>query len=185
MKKIPTITLAFLFVIGLFTTALAAEKITVKGQGSSEKNYTSSFGGQTPFNDGASTITQTISVDGVLSIKYALQPKGWLGAVSEHFQEDWSAFTGLQFKVAGGTKAKIRLELYDAHGVSYEFTFVDDSATGKLVTIPFTKFKPRTDWQPAGVDTEQPFSLVPVSSLNISPLEGSGTIYFSQMKLYK
>lgn len=185
MKKFLTITLTFLFVIGLFTTTFAAEKITVKGQGSAEKNYTSCFAGQQSFTDGASTITQTVSADGVLSIKYALQPKGWLGATSEHFQEDWSAFTGLQIKVAGGTKAKIRLELYDANGVSYEFTFIDDSAKGKLVTIPFSNFKQRIDWQPAGVDTDQPLSLTPVSTLNIAPLEGKGTIYFSQMKLYK
>jgi hypothetical protein len=185
MKKTLTITLAFLFVIGLFTTALAAEKMAVKSQGSPEKNYTSYFSGQQPFNDGASTITQTVSANGVLSIKYALQPKGWLGATSEHFHEDWSAFTGLQIKVAGGTKAKIRLELYDANGVSYEFTFVDDSVKGKLVTIPFSSFKQRIDWQPAGVDADQPFSLTPVSTLNIAPLEGKGTIYFSQIQLYK
>lgn len=185
MKKFLSFILTFLFIIGLFTTAFAAEKIAVKGQGSAEKNYTSCFAGQSPFNDGASTITQSVNTDGMLSIKYALQPRGWLGAVSEHFQEDWSAFTGLQLKIAGGTNAKIRVELYDAHGVSYEYAFVDDSVTEKLVTIPFSKFKPRTDWQPAGVDTEQPFSLSPVSSLNISPLEGRGTIYFSQIKLYK
>lgn len=185
MKKNLVMTLMFVFVMGLFTTAFAAEKFAVKGQGSVDKNYVSYFAGQKPFNDGASTITQTVSADGILTIKYALQPKGWLGATSEQFQEDWSAFTGLKFKLAGGTNAKIRLELYDANGVSYEATFVDDSANGKLVTLPFSSFKARTDYQPAGVDPDQPFSLVPVKTLNISPIEGKGTILFSELKLYK
>lgn len=185
MKKSLVITLVFLFVVGLFTTALAAEKFEVKGQGSADKNYINYFAKQKPFNDGASTITQTVGADGTLTIKYLLQPKGWLGATCDQFQEDWSAFTGLQFKVAGGTKAKIRLELYDANGVSYEAIFIDDSTKGKFVSIPFSSFKARTDYQPAGVDPDQPFSLVPVKTLNISPLEGKGTIIFSEMRLYK
>ena len=185
MKKVLVMALVFLFVVGMFATALAAVKFDVKGQGSADKNYVNYFANQKPFNDGASTITQTVGADGVLAIKYALQPKGWLGATSEQFQEDWSAFTGLQFKVAGATNAKIRLELYDGNGVSYEFLFVDDSAAGKLVTIPFSSFKARTDYQPADVDPDQPFSLVPVKTLNISPLEGKGTIVFSEIKLYK
>ena len=101
------------------------------------------------------------------------------------FRKTGQLLTGLQFKVAGGTNAKVRLELFDGNGVSYEFLFVDDAAKGKLVTIPFSSFKPRTDYQPAGVDPDKPFSLTPVVTLNISPLDGKGTLLFSEMKLYK
>lgn len=184
MKKSVIFILSVLFVAGLFTTGLAAEKYEVKGIGSADKNYVTCFDQQKPFNDGASKITQTVT-NGVLAISYELMPKGWLGATSVQFQEDWSAFSGIQFIAAGGTKAKIRFELYDANGVSYEFIFIDDSAKGKLVIIPFTSLKARTDYQPATVDPDQPFSLVPVKTLNICPLEGKGTITFSEMKLYK
>ena len=77
MKKTLVITLVMLFVVGLFTTAFAAEPITIKGNGSADKNYLTCFAGQKPFNDGASTITQTVGSDGVLTIKYALEKKGW------------------------------------------------------------------------------------------------------------
>lgn len=184
MKKSLVVTLVFLFVVALFTTAFAAQKFEVKGAGSADTNYITCFDKQNPFNDGASKITQTVN-NGVLTITYELQPKGWLGATASQFQEDWSAFTGLQFKLIGDNKAKIRLELYDANGVSYENIFVADSAKGKVVTIPFSSFKQRVDYQPSGVDPDQPFSLAPVKTLNISPLEGKGTLVFSEMKLYK
>jgi hypothetical protein len=184
MKKRLVLTLVCLFVMSLFTTAFAAEKLEVKGPGSADKNYITEFAGLGTFTDGASKIATSIK-DNVLTLKYELMPKGWLGATAAPFQEDWSAFKGIQFKVAGDSKAKIRLELTDANGVSYEFIFVDDNPKGKVVTIPFSSFKQRSDYQPAGVDPEQPFSLVPAKSLNISPLEGKGTVVFSEMKLFK
>jgi hypothetical protein len=184
MKKSLVFTLVCLFVVGLFSTAFAAQKLEVKGVGDAKKNYISTFDGQKPFSDGASTITQSVK-DGALTIVYELQPKGWLGATATPFQEDWSKFKGIQFKVAGDSKAQIRLELYDANGVSYEYFFVDDNPKGKLVKIPFTSFQQRTSYQPAGVDIDQPFSLVPAKTMNISPVEGKGTIVFTEMKLFK
>lgn len=184
MKKSLVLTLVFLFVVGLFSTAIAAQKIEVKGAGSADKNYIADFAGQSTFTDGGSKIAAEVK-NNILTIKYELMPKGWLGATCAQFQEDWSAFTGIQFKVAGDSKAKFRLELADANGVSYEYVFVDDNPKGKVVTIPFTSFKQRADYQPAGVDPDQPFSLVPVKTLNISPLEGKGTVAFSEMKLFK
>ena len=184
MKKSLVLALVCLFVVGLFSTAMAAPKAEVKGVGSAEKNYISYFVGQGTFTDGGSKIATEFK-DNVMTIKYELVPKGWLGQTCQQFHEDWSAFTGITFKVAGNSKAKFRLELSDANGVSYEYVFVDDNPKGKVVTIPFSSFKQRVDYQPAGVDPDQEFSLVPVKSLNVSPLEGKGTVVFSEMKLYK
>lgn len=185
MKKCLVFTLVMLFVLSVFGTAFAAEAIAVKGTGSADKNYISCFAKQNPFSDGASVIKPTIGADGVLKIEYVLQKGGWLGATCEQFMEDWSAFTGLQLTLAGGTGNKIRLELKDGNGVSYEVILVDDSTKGKQITIPFTDFKVRADYQPSGADTDKAFSLTPVVTLNISPLGGKGTILFSNIKLYK
>ena len=185
MRKNLVFTFMMAFMVSIFSTAFAAEAITVKGSGSIDKNYISCFAGQKPFSDGASVIKPVVDSKGALTINYELQKGGWLGATCEQFQEDWSNFTGIQFNIAGGTGNKIRLELTDGNGVSYEFVFVDDSAKGKLVTVPFNDFKVRTDYQPAGADTDNPFSLTPVRTLNISPLSGKGTLIFSNMKLYK
>lgn len=185
MRKNLVFTFVMVFMVSIFSTAFAAEAIIIKGSGSADKNYISYFAGQKPFSDGASVIKPVVDSKGVLTIDYVLQKGGWLGATCEQFQEDWSDFTGLQFNIAGGTGNKIRLELSDANGVSYEFVFVDDSTKGKLVTIPFKDFKARTDYQPSGADTDNPFSLTPVRTLNISPLSGKGILIFSNMKLYK
>lgn len=184
MKKSLVFTFVMLFVISVFGTAAAAEEITVKGQGSADKNYISVFAGKPTFSDGASVIKTKVGADGVLSIEYVLQKGGWMGATSERFMEDWSEFTGLQLVLAGGTGNKIRLELTDANGVSYEAILVDDSAKGKQITIPFSDFKVRKDWQPTGVDTDKTFSLIPAVTMNISPISGKGKIFFSNMKLY-
>jgi hypothetical protein len=185
MKKNLVFTLVILFVMSIFGTVFAADEITVKGQGNADKNYISVFSGKPTFSDGASVIKTKVGADGVLTIEYVLQKGGWLGATSEKFMEDWSAFSGLQFVLAGGTGNKIRLELSDANGVSYEAILVDDSAKGKQITVPFTDFKARTDWQPSGVDTEKAFSLVPAVTMNISPLTGKGKFTISNLKLYK
>lgn len=182
MKKLLIFTM--LLVVSLFTTVFAAEP-AVKGTGDPARDYISYFAGQKPFSDGASVIKPVVDAQGALKIEYVLQKGGWLGATCEQFYEDWSAFSGLQFTMAGGTGNKVRLELIDGNGVSYEVILVDDSAKGKTVTVPFSDFAARTDYQPAGADTDKPFSLVPVRTLNISPLSGKGTISFSNMKLYK
>lgn len=185
MRKRFVLTFVMLFVMSIFSTAFAAEAITVKGTGNADKNYISYFAGQKPFSDGASVIKPVVDANNVLKIEYILQKGGWLGATCEQFQEDWSNFTGLQLTIKGGTGNKIRLEIADGNGVSYEVILIDDAAKGKVVTIPFSEFKVRTDYQPAGADTDKEFSLTPVRTLNLSPLSGKGTIFFSNMRLYK
>lgn len=185
MKKILVLTLTMLFVMGMAVSAFAAQTISMKGVGSADKNYLTCFASSITYTDGASKIQSTLSTDGVLNLTYTFHKGGWIGAIGDSFMEDWSEFSGLTVNLAGGTNAKIRLELLDANGVSYEAILMDDVKNGKVVTVPFTSFKKRTDWQPAGVDKSKVFSLKPVVSLNISPLEGQGTVTFSDMKLYK
>lgn len=183
MKKRFILTLIMVFVVGIFASAAGAAE--VKGKGELGKNYLQYFAGMNPFADGASKIKATVGADGALKIEYELAKNGWMGAVSQKFQEDWSDFTGLTLKLSGGTGNKVRLELYDANGVSYQVILVDDAAKGKVITVPFTDFKQREDWQPSNVDTDKPFSLNPAMSLNISPLNGKGTITVAGLKLYK
>lgn len=189
MKKGLLLALVLVFVVGIFGSAVCAAP-AVKAKGDLGTDYLVHFSnqpaGNNSFKDPGSEIKVTTDAKGVLKIDYKLVKGGWMGATCEEFMEDWSDFTGLTFKVAGGTKCKVRLELRDANGVSYEYLFVDDAVKGKVVTVPFSEFKARTDWQPAGVDPEQPFSLVPAQSMNISPLDaGKGVMFFSEMKLYK
>ena len=172
-------------------TAVSMEKVNAnqsgnkaKGKGSIDKNYISYFENITPYKDGASTIKATMAKK-VLTVEYKLEKNGWMGVPTGQLMEDWSTFTGIQITVADGTGNKIRIELVDGNGVSYENIIVDDAVQGKLVTIPFSEFKVRRDWQPAGVDTNKSFSLNPVLSLGISPLEGKGKISFSNFNIYK
>lgn len=155
-----------------------------KGKGKADKDYIKFFDGISPYADAKSSIKQIVS-NKKLKVTYKLANNGWLGACTDQFMEDWSDFTGIKFMLTGGTGNKVRIQLIDGNGVHYEKVIVDDAVQGKPVTIPFSEFKVWTDWQPDGVDTSKPFSLNPVMSLIVCPLEGQGTLVLSDMYLYK
>ena len=122
-------------------------------------------------------------------------PAGQYGGYQQDFADtqDWSAFKGLRFWFFGrrtsASPATINIEIKDGGtgpGASELWTtsFLDDTQGWKLVTIPFSKFKYRTDYQPVG-GIDHVLNLTKMWGYAVTPPAGDhGSFDFDDVQTY-
>ena len=122
-------------------------------------------------------------------------PAGQYGGYQQDFADtqDWSAFKGLRFWFYGrrtsASPATINIEIKDGGtgpGASELWTtsFLDDTQGWKLVTIPFSKFKYRTDYQPVG-GIDHILNLTKMWGYAVTPPAGDhGSFDFDDVQTY-
>ncbi|MBI5959963.1 MAG: glycoside hydrolase family 3 C-terminal domain-containing protein [Chloroflexi bacterium] len=107
---------------------------------------------------------------------------------------DFSAFAGIQFWLYGNTTGgTVQFELFDNRAAGstgdtaerWFFRITDDYAGWKLITIPFSDFQRRTDWQPTGAPDDG-LGLTEVSGYAFGFPGGVGaqTAYIDEVALF-
>lgn len=150
-----------------------------QGQASLTTDYTQFFTGK--FEGGGSTIEGTLEADGRLKVDYFQNAGGWMG-VNAILPEDWTGIKGIRFTIAGNTGDEVRVEFQDGYDVRWEWIVTDDSAAGKEVTLLFDDIVKRS-WQPDGAPVDTPLTLEVITGITLTPLDGEGTMVFSDMYL--
>jgi beta-glucosidase len=151
-------------------------------------------------NNAPPTLTiEPLARDGVTD-NHALRvdydtPAGQYGGFGQDFADtqDWSAFKGLRFWFYGrrtsASPATINIEIKDGGtgpGASELWTtsFLDDTQGWKLVTIPFSKLKYRTDYQPVG-GIDHVLNLTKMWGYAVTPPAGDhGSFDFDDVQTY-
>jgi beta-glucosidase len=121
-------------------------------------------------------------------------PSGQYGGFQQDFSDtqDWSQFKGLRFwfygRPHGAAPVPINIEIKDGGtgpGASelWTTTFQDDTVGWKLVSIPFTKFVYRTDYQPVG-GINHVLDLNKMWGYAVTPPASSGSFDFDDVQTY-
>ncbi|RPI84608.1 MAG: hypothetical protein EHM41_12965 [Chloroflexi bacterium] len=96
--------------------------------------------------------------------------------------QKWDSYKQLTFNFYGNkTGNSIRVEILDnsAQGSTidtaerYEVVFIDDFQGWRTITLPWSEFSRRNDWQPEGAQNNG-LNLTNVWGLNFAPVEGEG-----------
>ncbi|UCH24530.1 MAG: family 16 glycosylhydrolase [Trueperaceae bacterium] len=105
--------------------------------------------------------------------------------------QDWSAHSGMKFWFKGaGSGGKIQVDLFDNRNPAltgdsaerYFFRFDDDSTAWRLVEIPFSSFRRRTDFQPGGAPNDG-LTLTEVWGYALGFPPGAGVSYLDDVIL--
>lgn len=151
------------------------------------------------FEDSNSIITAGIKSPGrsglyALSLDYGVAAKGWGGTeVRYSGPQDWSGTAAVVFWMSGGNSGNaIRLEVYEnrASGSTtdtaerFEYRLIDNWSGWKQLTIPWSNFTRRADWQPQGAPNDG-FSRSQVWGFNFSPINGQGSFQLDDIQLLK
>jgi endoglucanase len=151
------------------------------------------------FRDSNSVITKKVTSPGrsslyALGIDYGIAANGWGGAEARYFAaQDWSGTTAFDVWFYGGnTGNPIRLELYENRVAGsltdtserFEYRIVDSWSGWKHLTIPWSSFTHRTDWQPQGAPNDG-FSRTQIWGFDFSPLSGQGSFQVDDIQLLK
>jgi endoglucanase len=140
------------------------------------------------FGDGSSAASNNIVSPGATG-NYAMKfdysiVSGGFGGVQQAFAapQDWSQYAQFSFKFYGtNSDHTVRLELMDdrAPGSSvdtserYEYFFTDNFSGWKTLSISWSQFKRRADWQPLGAPNNG-LTLTQMWGYSFAPLSGSG-----------
>ena len=155
-----------------------------------------SLAGWSTYRDPGSAITAALTSPGhagasAMKVDYQVAPGGWAGVQRFHgAAQDWRGYAGLQLWVKGTSSGNpLRLELFDnrAAGTTdtserFEVTLGDEFTGWKQVTVPWSAFNRRGDWQPPGAPDDG-LSLGEVWGINISPLAGGGSLQVDGVQL--
>ncbi len=153
--------------------------------------------GWSAFRDSNSTITSSIVSPGAagayaLQVKAAIAANGW-GGVQRLYttSQNWTAYNTFGYWFYGNnTGNPMRLEVLDNRAAGsttdtserFVYLFTDNWVGWKHFALPWSSFKRRTDWQPAGAPNDG-FGRSQVWGFNFSVISGSGTFRIDQIKL--
>jgi endoglucanase len=151
------------------------------------------------FRDSRSRVTKGVVSPGwagdyAMRVNYRIASGGWGGV--EHTwstPKDWSTYNKLVFAFYGNnTGNPLRLELLDDRAPSsstdtserFMYAFTDDFTGWRTISVPWSSFSRRVDWQPAGAPNNG-LTLTRVWGYNISPIRGSGSFRTDQHRLVR
>ncbi len=123
---------------------------------------------------------------GTLSMKliYAVTQGGYSGVEkSLPTPMNWSASSAFTMSVNGlGTGHKFRIQIYEAGGERWEYSFPVNFTGWKTVTIPFGSFT-RAGWQPSGAQLNSVFDRGAINAIALIPSDdvGTGEIYVDSL----
>ncbi len=127
-----------------------------------------------------------------MQIDYNIGPSGWGGKeVKYSVPQDWSGTTAFDFWFNGSnTGNTIRLEVYEnrAAGSSvdtserFEYRLIDNWSGWKHLTIPWSNFIRRSDWQPTDAPNDG-FNRAQIWGFNFSPISGQGSFQVDDIQL--
>ena len=131
-----------------------------------------------------------------LKLKYTLNKGGYmwcakgagLDVLESAWQVDpakiqWEKYDAIRFSMYGNKTGTVAFDLKDAGGELHRFMVKDDFAGWKEITIKFSDFIARADWQPQTADGNKTLDF-PVKSFQWEPKTvGSGELYFDCMRL--
>jgi hypothetical protein len=107
--------------------------------------------------------------------------------------QDWSSNQAVEFWFNGGNSGNtIRLEVSDNRPAGsttdtaerFEYKFVDNWTGWRYISVPWSSFTRRADWQPAGAPNDG-FTLTQIWGFNFAPISGSGYFQLDQVQLMK
>jgi predicted alpha-1,2-mannosidase len=151
------------------------------------------------FIGGGATISMAIDTVTVavgtrsMKVTYNVPAGGWAG-VSQGFttSQNWSAQSGFDFRFFGNnTGVQVRLEINDNSpnagnspdaAERFEYKFTDNVAGWRQITVPWSSFTRRTDWQPAGAPNDG-LTLTQMWGFSFAPLSGNNVFYLDQVQL--
>ncbi|HTP00924.1 MAG TPA: cellulase family glycosylhydrolase [Anaerolineales bacterium] len=153
--------------------------------------------GWSVFHDGGSTVKWQLVTPGkagmyTLKVDAAVGANGWAGVQRLYgTAQNWSVYHSIDFWMYGTkTSAPLRLEILDnrAPGSTtdtserFEYRFTDNWSGWKHFTVPFSSFKRRADWQPAGA-TNNGFGRTQVWGFNFAVISGTDHFRIDQIRL--
>ena len=106
---------------------------------------------------------------------------------------DWSGYSQFAFAFFGSNTGKpIRIEIYDDRvpgstsdtSERYTYQFADDFSGWRTMSLSWSAFTRRTDWQPVGAPNNG-LTLSQVWGYNFSPISGRGSFRIDQNQLLK
>jgi endoglucanase len=142
------------------------------------------------FHDANSTITPSVISSGAAQGTYAMNVdysivSGGYGGVSKTFStpQDWTAYTTFEVVFYGSNSGNtIVYEISDNGGERFVYSFTDNFSGWKTMSIPFSSFTRRTDWQPSGAPNDG-FTLTGVEGYAIYPKSGASSFKLDDIKL--
>jgi subtilisin family serine protease len=154
-------------------------------------------GGWGVFADPSSTLSTAAVSPGKVG-SYAMRGQysitSWAATYREFATpQDWSGHRAVEFWFYGsGTGNSFRLEISDNRpaGSTYdsserfEHVFTDSSAGWRYLSIPWTSFSRRANWQPEGAPDDG-FTLKEVWEVSLAPLHGTGSFQIDQVRLVR
>jgi hypothetical protein len=123
---------------------------------------------------------------GTLSMKmmYAVTTGGYAGLEKTlPTPANWSAASALTMSVNGlNTGHKFRIQIYEAGGERWEYSFPVNFTGWKEVTIPFTSFA-RAGYQVSGAQVNSVFDRAAIKGMALIPSDGvgSGSVYVDSL----
>ncbi len=151
------------------------------------------------FKDASSSVTTGVVSPGqqgsyAMRVSYTIVGGGW-GGVEQRYtaSQNWSGYASFDFWFNGTASGNpIRVEVLDnqAAGTTtdtaerFAFTFTDSTGGWQRITVPWSSFSRRTDWQPSGAPNDG-FNRTQVWGFNFSPLSGSNSFNVDQIQLLK
>jgi len=135
---------------------------------------------------GSTFTTQALSPGATgagLQATYGVAGSSYAG-MGRDVNEDWSGYRALELWIkGGGTGNTINVEIEDADGELFDYSFVDDFTGWRFASVPLTTagFPRRTDWQPVTVNNG--LTLTNVKILRFRPLGGAGSFGLDRVVL--
>jgi beta-glucosidase len=120
-------------------------------------------------------------------------PSGGYGGFSYNLPaaQDWSAYDGFSFWFKGtGTGHNLEFEIKDGgadgeHSELWNAHVLDDSTTWKFVTMPFSKFAKRTDFQPSGGPSDGHLDLTSMWGWAMNLVSGTNSYLVDDVQVYE
>lgn len=148
------------------------------------------IGNWSVFKGGASSaaisITGTTKIQGTGALQLTLINNDYAGTgTSFSTAKNWSTYSKVNVWIKGANTGKqIRFEVADADDERYQYLINDNFTSWQQVSIPFTSFVRRPDWQPTGVPNNG-FTLSGIRGVSFAPTTApcSATWYFDQIEV--
>lgn len=123
---------------------------------------------------------------------YSIGDSGW-GGVEKIYPspQKWDSYKQLTFNFYGSkTGSRIRVEILDNSATGstvstaerFEVVFIDDFQGWRTITLPWSEFTRRSDWQPEGAPNNG-LNLTNVWGLSFAPVEGEGWFKVERIQL--
>ncbi|MDP9442117.1 MAG: cellulase family glycosylhydrolase, partial [Actinomycetota bacterium] len=153
--------------------------------------------GWSTFRDPNSGLTHSLVSPGAvgaagMKVAYNVTPGGWAGVQRAYgTSQNWRSHGGIRLWVNGSNSGTtVRIELADNRAAGsttdtserFEFRLRDDFTGWKQLSLPWSSFSRRTDWQPAGAPNDG-LGLSEVWGFSLSPLSGASSFQVDQVEL--